>query len=63
MVNGPKYPRELEVVNSEMSRIKMPFGWIVLIHSHVIMAGKDVHVSSYPLRYDDPDYQWQLHDK
>ena len=59
-MNGTKYPRQLERINSEMSMLKMPFGWVVIVHSHVIVGGKDTHVSTHPLFYDDPDYEWQL---
>lgn len=62
-MNGKKYPRNFERVNSDMSRIKTPFGWYVLIHAQIISGGKDIHVSQSLYRYDDPDYEWELQDK
>lgn len=63
MANGDKYPREFERINSEMSRIQMPFGWYVVFHAHIISGGKDIHVAQDVHRYYDPDHKWQLKEK
>jgi len=57
------FDSDWENVNDDLRRLKIPGGWLVITTVKIIVAGKDYHVTSHPLRIDDPYYAWIIHHK
>lgn len=61
-MNGTKYPRSWELINSrqDWERLKVPGGWIVH-HSTRIAFGDKKEVNSECVVFvSDPNYDWNL---
>lgn len=63
MVNGIKYPRDFEVIDGGMERLKVPGGWLVHNSTTVIVKNEHYTASECLVFFPDPDYLWQLEGK
>jgi predicted RNA-binding protein associated with RNAse of E/G family len=62
-MNGSHYPREWEIVNSNLRRLKIPSGWITVVSERVIVQGKEIHVSVQQIEIQDDGHEWVLENK
>ena len=52
-----------EHVNADLRRLKIPGGWLAITTVKIIVGGKDYHVTSQPIKIDDPYYAWIIPSK
>lgn len=60
MVNGQKYPRQWENVNSSLQRLRLPGMWLIRSTTTLIVGDKEVHASESLHGIEDPNFEWIL---
>lgn len=58
-----EYSGAWEHLNSELSRIELPDGWLILSRTHIIVGGKDIWVVNNAKIYHDPEKKWRIKSK
>lgn len=53
-----KYEKDWEHINADVSRLRVPGGWIVMVRHHVLYGGKDISAATYPIFLEDEEYEW-----
>jgi hypothetical protein len=59
-MNGMKFVRDWEPINSSLQRLRIPNGWLVRSSTTLIVGDREVYASEALCRVEDPDFNWQL---